>query len=572
MVNRLLKAPEGPPSDVEEIKERSNYLRGTLQEVMQDRISAGIPDDDNRLMKHHGSYLQDDRDLRNERQKQKLEPAYQFMLRVRMPGGVALPSQWLVMDDLAQKYGNGTLKLTTRQTFQMHGILKWNMKKTIQDIHASMLDTIAACGDVNRNVMCNSIPFQSEIHSEVYEWSKRLSDDLLPRTRAYHEIWLDEEKIAGTPDVEDIEPMYGPLYLPRKFKIGIAVPPSNDIDVYSQDLGFIAIVESGNLVGFNVAIGGGMGMTHGDKATYPQLAKVIGFCKPAQILDVAEKIITIQRDYGNRSVRKNARFKYTVDRLGLEQVKNELENRLGWQLDEARAFHFDNNGDRYGWVEGLRGKWHFTLFVEGGRIADRNGYKLMTGVREIAKIHTGDFRLTSNQNLIIADVSSQSKEKINDLLETYGLTDGTHHSALRRSSIACVSLPTCGLAMAEAERYLPVLLDKVETIIDENGLRDKEITIRMTGCPNGCARHALGEIGFIGKAPGKYNMYLGAAFDGSRLSKMYRENIGEAEILKELQVLLSRYAKEREEREHFGDFVIRAGIVKEVTDGTNFHA
>ncbi|PJN88755.1 assimilatory sulfite reductase (NADPH) hemoprotein subunit [Bacillus sp. mrc49] len=571
MVNRLLKAPEGLPSDVEQIKERSNYLRGTLEEVMQDRISAGIPDDDNRLMKHHGSYLQDDRDLRNERQKQKLEPAYQFMLRVRMPGGVALPSQWLVMDDLAHKYGNGTLKLTTRQTFQMHGILKWNMKKTIQEIHASMLDTIAACGDVNRNVMCNSIPFQSEIHSEVYEWSKQLSDYLLPRTRAYHEIWLDEEKVVGTPEVEDIEPMYGPLYLPRKFKIGIAVPPSNDIDVYSQDLGFIAIVENGKLVGFNVAIGGGMGMTHGDKSTYPQLAKVIGFCKPDQILDVAEKVITIQRDYGNRSVRKNARFKYTVDRLGLETVKNELENRLGWQLDKARTYHFDNNGDRYGWVKGLRGKWHFTLFVEGGRIADRNEYKLMTGLREIAKIHTGDFRLTSNQNLIIANVSSQEKKKINGLLAAYGLTDGANHSALRRSAIACVSLPTCGLAMAEAERYLPVLLDKVESIIDENGLREEEITIRMTGCPNGCARHALGEIGFIGKAPGKYNMYLGAAFDGSRLSKMYRENIGEAEILNELQVLLSRFAKERTEGEHFGDFVIRAGIVKEVTDGTNFH-
>ncbi|KWW21116.1 sulfite reductase [Peribacillus simplex] len=571
MVNRLLKAPEGLPSDVEQIKERSNYLRGTLEEVMQDRISAGIPDDDNRLMKHHGSYLQDDRDLRNERQKQKLEPAYQFMLRVRMPGGVALPSQWLVMDDLAHKYGNGTLKLTTRQTFQMHGILKWNMKKTIQEIHASMLDTIAACGDVNRNVMCNSIPFQSEIHSEVYEWSKQLSDYLLPRTRAYHEIWLDEEKVVGTPELEDIEPMYGPLYLPRKFKIGIAVPPSNDIDVYSQDLGFIAIVENGKLVGFNVAIGGGMGMTHGDKSTYPQLAKVIGFCKPDQILEVAEKVITIQRDYGNRSVRKNARFKYTVDRLGLETVKNELENRLGWQLDEAGSYHFDNNGDRYGWVKGLRGKWHFTLFVEGGRIADRNEYKLMTGLREIAKIHTGDFRLTSNQNLIIANVSSQEKKKINGLLAEYGLTDGANHSALRRSAIACVSLPTCGLAMAEAERYLPVLLDKVESIVDENGLREEEITIRMTGCPNGCARHALGEIGFIGKAPGKYNMYLGAAFDGSRLSKMYRENIGEAEILNELQVLLSRFAKERTEGEHFGDFVIRAGIVKEVTDGTNFH-
>ncbi|MBL3627166.1 MULTISPECIES: assimilatory sulfite reductase (NADPH) hemoprotein subunit [Bacillus] len=570
MVNNILKAPEGPPSDVEEIKEKSDYLRGTLKEVMLDRISAGIPDEDNRLMKHHGSYLQDDRDLRNERQKQKLEPAYQFMLRVRMPGGVSTPEQWLVMDELAQKYGNNTLKLTTRETFQMHGILKWNMKKTIQKINAALLDTIAACGDVNRNVMCASNPHQSEIHAEVYEWSKKLSDDLLPRTRAYHEIWLDEERVAGTPDTET-EPMYGPLYLPRKFKIGIAVPPSNDIDVFSQDLGFIAIVEEGRLIGFNVAIGGGMGMTHGDTATYPQLSKVIGFCKPEQLYDVAEKTITIQRDYGNRSVRKNARFKYTVDRLGLENVKAELENRLGWQLDEAKPYHFDHNGDRYGWVKGVKGKWHFTMFIEGGRVTDYENYKLMTGLREIAKVHTGDFRLTSNQNLIIGNVSSQKKKQISALIEQYGLTDGRQHSALRRSSMACVALPTCGLAMAEAERYLPKLIDKIEAIVDENGLRDEEITIRMTGCPNGCARHALGEIGFIGKAPGKYNMYLGAAFDGSRLSKMYRENIGEEEILSELRTILPRYAKEREEGEHFGDFVIRAGIIKATTNGTNFH-
>jgi sulfite reductase (NADPH) hemoprotein beta-component len=571
MVNNILKAPEGKPSDVERIKEESDYLRGTLKESMLEPISAGISDDDNRLMKHHGSYLQDDRDLRNERQKQKLEPAYQFMLRLRLPGGVATPAQWLVVDELSHKYGNNTLKLTTRQTFQMHGILKWNMKKTIQAIHETLLDTIAACGDVNRNVMCNPNPYQSEVHLEVYEWAKKLSNDLLPRTRAYHEIWLDEERVAGSSETEEVEPMYGPLYLPRKFKIGIAVPPSNDIDVFSQDLGLIAIVEDGKLVGFNVAIGGGMGMSHGDKETYPQLAKVIGFCKPEQIYDVAEKIITIQRDYGNRSERKNARFKYTVDRLGLETVKEELENRLGWNLDEAKPYHFDDNGDRYGWEKGLKGKWNFTLFVEGGRITDYEDYKLMTGLREIAKIHTGDFRLTANQNLIIANVSSEKKTEISHLLEQYGLTDGNHYTALRRSSMACVALPTCGLAMAEAERYLPKLIDKIDSIVDENGLRNEEITIRMTGCPNGCARHALGEIGFIGKAPGKYNMYLGAAFDGSRLSKMYRENIGEEEILSELRVLLSRYSKEREDSEHFGDFVIRAGVIKATTDGTNFH-
>ncbi|MBE2917170.1 assimilatory sulfite reductase (NADPH) hemoprotein subunit [Anoxybacillus flavithermus] len=566
----VLTPPDGPPSDVERIKRESNYLRGTLKETMEDRITAGIPEDDNRLMKFHGSYLQDDRDLRAERQKQKLEPAYQFMIRVRTPGGVATPEQWLVMDELARKYANGTLKLTTRQAFQFHGVLKWNMKKTLQAINDALLTTLAACGDVNRNVMCNPNPYQSEVHAEVYEWAKRLSDHLLPQTRAYYEIWLDEEKVAGTPEIEQ-EPIYGPLYLPRKFKIGIAVPPSNDVDVFSQDLGFIAIVEQGKLVGFNVAIGGGMGMTHGDRTTYPQLAKVIGFCKPEQVIDVAEKVVTIQRDYGNRSVRKHARFKYTIDRLGLEAVKAELENRLGWKLEEARPYHFEHNGDRYGWVEGVNGTWHFTLFVEGGRVKDTDDYLLMTGLREIAKVHTGDFRLTANQNLVIANVPSEKKEEIDALIQQYKLTDGKHYSALRRNSLACVALPTCGLAMAEAERYLPKLLDKIEEIVEENGLRDEEITIRMTGCPNGCARHVLGEIAFIGKSVGKYNMYLGAAFDGSRLGKLYRENIGEKEILSELRTLFSRYAKERLPGERFGDFVIRAGIVKETTDGMNFH-
>jgi len=573
MARPVLTAPEGQPSPNEQLKIDSNYLRGSLKETMQEQLTSGIPHDDNVLMKFHGSYLQDDRDLRNERQKQKLEPAYQFMLRVRTPGGVATPEQWLKMDDLAERYGNQTLKLTTRQAFQMHGILKWNMKSTIQEIHQSMLDTIAACGDVNRNVMCNPNPYQSEVHGEVFSWSKRLSDYLLPRTRAYHEIWLDEEKVASSPTVdEEVEPMYGPVYLPRKFKIGVAVPPSNDVDVYSQDLGFIAIVEEGKLLGFNISIGGGMGMTHGDTETYPQLGKVIGFCKPEQVLEVAENVITIQRDYGNRTVRKNARFKYTVDRLGLENVKAELEYRLGWNLKEAKEFHFDHNGDRYGWEKGVKGKWHFTLFVEGGRIKDFDDYKLMTGLREIAKIHTGDFRLTANQNLIIANISTKNKKKISELIEQYGLLDGKHFSALRRNSLACVSLPTCGLAMAEAERYLPRLIDKIEVIVDENGLRDEEITIRMTGCPNGCARHTIAEIAFIGRGPGKYNMYLGAAFNGSRLSKLYRENVGEEDILSELGVLLPRYAKERLEGEHFGDFVIRAGVVKAVTDGTNFHA
>ncbi|MGA9289697.1 MAG: assimilatory sulfite reductase (NADPH) hemoprotein subunit [Anaerobacillus sp.] len=561
---------EGKPSEMEEIKEGSRYLRGSLVESFADPITASIPDADTKLLKFHGSYMQDDRDIRQERKQQKLEPAYQFMVRVRLPGGVATPEQWLVMDDLANKYGNGTLKLTTRQTFQMHGILKWNMKKSIQAMDRVLMDSLAACGDVNRNVMCNANPYQSDIHAEVHWWARKLSDDLLPRTRAYHEIWLDEEKVLDRKE-EEIEPMYGPQYLPRKFKIGVAVPPSNDVDIFSQDLGFIAILEDGKLKGFNVAIGGGMGMTHGDTSTYPQLSRIIGFCSPDQIVNVAEKVITIQRDYGNRSERKNARFKYTIDRKGLDWVRNELNKRLGFELEEARSYHFDHNGDRYGWVKG-DGKWHLTLFIQNGRIIDLEDYKVMSGLREIAKVHTGDFRLTPNQNLIISNVSEEKKSEIDELVATYGLTDGKQNSALRRNSMACVAFPTCGLAMAEAERYLPSLIDKIEEIVDEAGLREEEIVIRMSGCPNSCSRPTLGEIAFIGKAPGKYNMYLGAGFVGDRLSKIYKENIGEEEILASLKPILFNYAKEKDENEHFGDYVIRAGYVKEVHSGLDFHS
>ncbi|MGG1516168.1 assimilatory sulfite reductase (NADPH) hemoprotein subunit [Paenibacillus oryzisoli] len=570
--NNLLSKNSAPHSDVEAIKIRSNYLRGSLVETLQDRITGSIPEDDNRLMKFHGSYMQDDRDLRNERQKQKLEPAYQFMLRVRAAGGVVTSDQWLMMDRIAQSYGSGTIRLTTRQSFQLHGVLKWNMKKTIQEVNAALLSTLAACGDVNRNVMCNPNPHQSEIHGEVYEWANKISAHLDPHTRAYHEIWLDEEKVIDSRSEEEQEPIYGKVYLPRKFKIGIAVPPSNDVDVFSQDLGYIAIVENGKLVGFNVSVGGGMGMSHGDTKTYPQVAQVIGFCTPEQVIDIAEKTVTIQRDYGDRSVRKHARFKYTIDDRGIDWFIGELHARLGWQLEAPRAYHFDNNGDRYGWVKGANGKWHFTLFIQNGRIKDDGSYRLMTGLREIAKIHNGDFRLTSNQNLIIGNISAQKKKKVEEMIAEYGLTDGMHYSALRRSSMACVALPTCGLAMAESERYLPSLIDKIEPLLEENGLRDEEIVIRMTGCPNGCARPMLAELSFIGKAAGKYNMYLGGAHNGSRLNKMYKENIGEAEIMDSLRTIIPHYAKERNKGEHFGDFVIRAGYVKEVRSGQDFHA
>lgn len=556
--------------DMERIKKRSNFLRGTIMEGLVDPITGAISDDDNKLLKFHGSYQQDDRDLRDERRRQKLEPAYQFMIRVRVPGGIATPEQWLVMDELADKYANGSIRLTTRQAFQLHGILKWDLKNTIKEINHTLMDTLAACGDVNRNVMCSTNSYPSAIHQEVQKWAQAISDHLSPRTGAYHEIWLDKEKVVDSRDEMEIEPIYGSTYLPRKFKIGIAIPTSNDIDVFSQDLGFIAIQEANKLIGFNVSVGGGMGMTHGNTNTYPQLGRVIGFCSPDQVIAVAEQIVTIQRDYGNRSDRKNARFKYTIDARGIDWLQQTLYERLGWELEEPKDYQFKSNGDSYGWKE-ANDTWHFTLFIENGRVKDTRDYQLRTGLREIAKIHTGDLRLTPNQNLIIANVTKKKKDQMEQLIQTYKLTNGGQLSGLRRNSMACVALPTCALAMAESERYLPSFIDKIEAILQEVGLHQEEIVIRMSGCPNGCSRPVLAEIAFIGKGPGKYNLYLGGSFTGERLSKLYKENIGEKEILDTLKPIITQYAKERLDGEHFGDFVIRTNYVEAVYSGLNFH-
>jgi sulfite reductase (NADPH) hemoprotein beta-component len=553
----------GPgPSENEQIKEASNYLRGTLRQGLQDALTGGIAAADQQLIKFHGMYQQDDRDVRLERQHQKLEPFYSFMVRVRMPGGVCTPAQYLVLDRLAREYGGGSLRLTTRQTFQLHGVAKRNLRGTIQTLHATLLDTIAACGDVNRNVMCNPNPSLSCLHGEAYALAKQLSEHLLPRTRAYHEIWLGEERVAGGEPAADAEPLYGRHYLPRKFKIAIAIPPDNDVDVFANDLGFIAIAEGGKLAGFDVTVGGGMGMTHGDPATYPRTADVIGFCAPAEVVAVAEAVLAAQRDLGNRQERKLARLKYTIDRLGLPAFVAEIERRLGRQLAAARPFAFTGNGDRLGWVEGAGGVWHYTLFVEAGRIRDQDELRLLSALREIAGMHAGDFRMTGNQNLIIANVSPAAKPRIDELLERFGLGAG-RRGGLRLHALACVALPTCGQAMAEAERCLPGLITRLETPLAEAGIAQVPIVIRMTGCPNGCARPYLAEIGLVGKNLGKYNLYLGGAADGSRLARLYREAQTEEQIVTLLAPLFHRFAAERHADERFGDFVIRAGIVSQ---------
>ncbi|MBJ7325824.1 MAG: assimilatory sulfite reductase (NADPH) hemoprotein subunit [Chthoniobacterales bacterium] len=557
-----------PRNKTEDVKEASNFLRGTLAASLEDRTTGAIADDDTTVSKFHGIYQQDHRDQRNERKKAGQEKAFIFMIRIRVPGGVCTPEQWLKIDALADKYGSHTLKLTTRQAFQLHFIAKDVLKTTMQGIDNAVMDCIAACGDVNRNVMCNPNPWQSALHEPTLEDARAVSAHLTPSTKAYHEIWLDGEKVSA--DTEE-EPIYGKTYLPRKFKTGFAVPPSNDVDVWSQDLGFIAIGEGDTLVGYNITVGGGLGMSHSDTKTYPRLGNMLGYCPRAQVVDIAEKVLMVQRDFGDRTNRKHARLKYTIEDRGIDWFRDQVEKRLGSKLGEPRPYQFDNSGDRYGWTLGTDQRWHYTLFIQNGRLLDTDDSPAKTGLREIAKIHTGDFRLTANQNLVIGGVTDAQKPRIEALLAQYKLDLAERVSGLRRNSMACVALPTCGLALAESERYLPTLITELDQVIEECGLREDAIVIRMTGCPNGCARPYLGEIGFVGRAPGKYNIYLGAAFDGSRLNKLYKPSVKSEEIVNELAPIIRRYATEREEGERFGDFTIRAGIIKATTEGRLFH-
>ncbi|KAF2719072.1 thiamine diphosphate-binding protein [Polychaeton citri CBS 116435] len=578
---------EPPPITNEDIKTASNFLRGTIVEGLEDPTTGAISASDQQLTKFHGTYMQDDRDLRDERKAQGLEPAYSFMIRCRLAAGVATPDQWVQMDDIATNLGNETMKLTTRQTFQFHGVVKGKLKPAMQAINRALMTTIAACGDVNRNVMCSSLPEMSDLHREAHASAKLISDHLLPSTTAYHEIWLSDMDESGKTNktqiagdaVQDFEPLYGPTYLPRKFKITIAVPPHNDTDVYAHDIGLIAIKGAdGKLEGFNVLAGGGMGATHNMKKTYPQTGRMFGYV-PKEIVHLAcEKIMLVQRDNGDRKNRKHARLKYTIDDLGVEVFKGKVEDLLAEddrtngvnKFEEPRKFHFDSNIDTFGWQTDEHGLHHFTMFIENGRIEDTAEFAMKTGLREIAKAHTGEFRLTGNQHLILSNVTDEQLPRMKELLAKYKL-DNTNFSALRLSSSACVAFPTCGLAMAESERYLPELVTKLESTIEEAGLRQDSIVMRMTGCPNGCARPWLAEVAFVGKAYGAYNMYLGGGYHGQRLNKLFRSSIKEDEILAIMKPLLKRYAAERNDGERFGDFCVRAGVIVATTDGQNFH-
>ncbi|WP_328803073.1 assimilatory sulfite reductase (NADPH) hemoprotein subunit [Rouxiella aceris] len=553
---------EGKLTDAERLKKESNFLRGTIAEDLNDGLTGGFNGDNFLLIRFHGMYQQDDRDIRAERAEQKLEPRHAMMLRCRLPGGVMTPEQWLGIDKFAADSTlYGSIRITNRQTFQFHGILKPNVKPVHQLLNKLGLDALATANDVNRNVLCTSNPVESELHLEAWQWAKKISEHLLPRTRAYAEVWLDQEKVETT----DEEPILGPTYLPRKFKTTVVIPPQNDVDLHANDLNFVAIADNGKLIGFNVLVGGGLSIAHGDKATYARTASELGFIAVEHTLAVAEAVVTTQRDWGNRTNRKNAKTKYTLERVGVDTFKAEVEKRAGISFAAIRPYEFTGRGDRIGWVKGIDKQWHLTLFIENGRILDYPGRPLKTGLAKIARIHKGDFRLTANQNLIVAGVDEQDKDRIETLARNHGLIDDSV-SEQRKNSMACVSYPTCPLAMAEAERFLPEFVSKVEAIMHQHGVGKEHIVLRVTGCPNGCGRALLAEIGLVGKALNRYNLHLGGNRAGTRIPRMYRENITDTEILAIIDELVGRWAQERQADEGFGDYVIRAGIIRPVLD------
>lgn len=540
---------------------KSDGLRGTLKESLKDELTGALREDDQALIKFHGMYQQDDRDRREERSAKKLEWLYSYMVRLRLPGGLITSEQWEALHHIAGRHSTGVIKITTRQTIQLHGILKSHVKPTLQAFNTAGMDSISACGDVNRNVICGAHPKFSSVHEEIFAYAGKLSKLGLPRTKAYYEIWLDEKPL--TPEVkteQEKDPLYQDRYLPRKFKIAIAIPPNNDVDVFGNDLGLIAIIEDGKLKGFNLAVGGGMGATHGNPNTYPRLGTVLGFLDSEEkVMKAVYEVITIQRDNGNRSDRKLSRIKYTIDRMGVDNFKKELEKRCGFELLPEQPYTFDSRSDLFGWHKNHEGKWYYTVFVEAGRVLDDEKVALKTAFLEIAQTRKANFRFTCNQNLILADIEEKDKEEIDAILRKYDIINHTEKAgALRKDSIACVAFNTCSLALAEAQRYLPDLITKMEPMLTRYGLEDDNISVRMTGCPNGCGRPYVAEIAFIGTSYGHYNLHLGGDRLGTRLNSIYKESLNEETILQELDSLLGTYSREKKQNETFGDFALRA--------------
>jgi sulfite reductase (NADPH) hemoprotein beta-component len=549
-----VSVPEKPLVKNELLKVAIPTLAGNIAATLADTSAACFSPDDEQFLKFHGIYQQDDRDLR------KTGKLYIWMIRGRIPGGVLSAKQWIAMDDLATNRGNNTLRVTTRQSIQFHGVVKDRLGPLMKEINQAMLDTLAACGDVNRNVMASPAPAITVARQQVFDDSKAVSEALLPKTKAYHSIWVEgvQLNLDSAENKDFVDPLYGRQYLPRKFKIAFVIPPVNDVDLFTNCLGFTAIVENDRLVGYNLTAGGGMGRSHGNTVTYPRLADVIGFFPREKLVAVAKAVLTIHRDFGDRTDRKHARLKYVLEEKGVAWFRNEVEQRIGSKLEEAKPFKFVTTADTYGWQRGVDGRWFLTLFVESGRIKDTETRKQKTALRRVAeKFGNVEFRLSANQNVLIANVTDAEKDGITALLHEHGVKTEKQASLLHAAAMSCPSLPTCGLGLAESERFLPTLIDRIEAVCADVGLSDQEIIIRMTGCPNGCARPYMAEIGFVGKAPGRYQVWLGGNQNGTRLNKVWKETLKEADTETELRPLLVRYKAERLAGERFGDWVER---------------
>lgn len=546
-----------PPADVEVLKEASNYLRGALSEQLH-ADSDYFDEEGKQLLKFHGLYQQNDRDQR--RTERRAAKSYSFMLRTRVPGGLLTPEQYLAHDDLAQRYANGTLRITTRQCFQFHGIIKGDLQATIRALNEALITSLGACGDVVRNVACCPAPFQDSIREQIQAITRQISDHLLPRTRAYHELWIDNEKIDLTPPETDVEPIYGKTYLPRKFKIAVAYPGDNCVDVYTQDIGLIAVAHQMQLLGFNVVVGGGMGMNHTKADTFPRLGDLLGFVAPEQVVQVVETIVTVQRDYGNRSDRKHARMKYLLHEWGVDRFRTEVEGRLGWSLQPPAPMPPLENELHHGWNAQGDGRWFLGLSIENGRIKDDGEMRLRSGLRAVIETFRPGVRLTPNQDILLTDIAHHDIEPINQVLRQFGVPLPLSLSLVQRNSLACVALPTCGLALAEAERALPEIIDALEVELAQLGLADEPFTVRMTGCPNGCARPYVADLAFVGRSADTYMIFVGGASNGTRLNRPYKDLVKRTQLVDEVRPLLHLFHKRRQPGERFGDFCHRLGV------------
>jgi sulfite reductase (ferredoxin) len=545
-------------ADVERIKETSRGLRGALaQEIAAE--TSHFAEETAQLLKFHGAYEQDDRDMRRSRSDAGKEPAYSFMVRCKIPGGVITAEQYLALDDLAERYGNRTLRITTRQDIQFHGILKGTLKATMRGLNDALVTTLGACGDVVRNVVCCPAPVAGGLREAALNAARRISTHLLPRTRAYHEIWLNGERVEDNPPVAESDSIYGDRYLPRKFKTGIAFPDDNCTDVYSNDLGFVAISDADRLVGFNVLVGGGLGMTHGKKTTYPRLADTLGFVAPDDVVQVAEAVVTVQRDYGNRSDRRHARLKYLLDARGLEWFRGQVEDRLGRRLSPPAPVQVTDVHDHLGWHDEGGGLAFYGLFVENGRIADTESVRLRAAVRRIALDLRPGVCFTPQQNLLFTGVPEGRRAALESLLAEHGVPAVGAVSTVRRWAMACPALPTCGLALAEAERALPGVLDELECELRRLGLADERLAVRMTGCPNGCARPYTADLAFVGRSADKYTIFVGGNLTGTRLAGAYADLVPRDRLVATVRPLLERYRDGRLPGEGFGDFCRRIG-------------